>query len=53
MMLTSIGVALDLLTSKLNPLYAIVDEYMQRILNIDDKGIHNIIYSDIKYVTNQ
>ena len=53
LMLMSVGVVLDLLTSKLNPLYVVVDECLQRRSNKYDKGIHSIIHSNINCVIDQ
>ena len=53
LMLTPVDVVIDLLTSKFNPLYVIADEYLQGRANRDDKRIHNIIHSNINYVTDQ
>ena len=53
LMLTLVDFILDLLSSKFNPLYVIVDEYLPGRSNRDVKGIHIIIHSNINYVTNQ
>ena len=53
LMLTPIDVVLDPPPSKLNPLYVIVDEYLQGRSNRYDKGIHNIIHYNINYMTDQ
>ena len=53
LMLKSIYVVLDLLASKFNPLYVIVDEYLQGRSNGDNKSMHRIIHSNITCVTDQ
>ena len=53
LMLTPVDVVLDLLSSKFNPLYTFVDEYVQGRSNKYDKCIHSIINFNINYVTDQ
>lgn len=53
LMLTPIDIVFDLLGSKLNPIYVVVDEYLKGISNKDDKSIHSTIHSNINYVTDR
>ena len=53
LMLTPFGVIHVLLTSNLNPLYAVVEEYLQGRSNRNEKNIHSIIHSNINYMTDE
>ena len=53
LMLIVVDVILDLISSKFNPLYVVVDEYLQGRSNRDDEIIHSIIHSNINYMLDQ
>jgi len=53
LMLTSVGVVLDSSTSKINILFAIMDEYLQGKSRGDNKHVHSKNHFDINHITNQ